>query len=230
MQSIRNFPQPSSQRKLREFIGLVNFYHRFLPHCAELMQPLYALLSVSNDKTQQLIWTADASAAFHATKDALTNATLLSYPKSDVPTCLMTDASNTAVGAVLQQHINGTWHPISFFSKKLKPAETRYSTFDRELLAIYLVIKHFQHLLEGRQFHILTDHMPLTHALNTRSDHHSPCQVRQLDYISQFTFVIRHIQGSHNPVRCSFSCGNQRPFKWKVPCPLFRCYGKGPTR
>ena len=118
----------------------------------------------------------------------------------------MTDSSNTAVGAVLQQHINGTWHPTSFFSKKLTPAETRYSTFDRELLAMYLAIKHFQHLLERRHFHILTDHKPLTHALNTWSDHHSPRQARQLDYISQFTSVIRHIQGSHNAAADVLSC------------------------
>ena len=65
----------------------------------------------------------------------------------------MTDASDTAVGAVLQQYVNGTWYPISFFSWKTTPAKTRYSTFDRELLAEYLAIKHFQHFLEGRYFH-----------------------------------------------------------------------------
>ena len=86
----------------------------------------------------------------------------------------MTDASDTAVGAVLQQHINGIWRPISFFSRKMTPAETRYSTFDRELLAVYLAIKHFRHFLEGRPFHVLTDHKPLTFALNTRSDRYSP--------------------------------------------------------
>ena len=111
----------------------------------------------------------------------------------------MTDASDTAVGAVLQ-HIHGTWHPISFFSRKMTPAETRYSTFDRELLAVYLSIKHFRHLLEGRQFHVLTDHKPLTYALNSRSDRHSPRQARQLDYIAQFTSTIRHVHGMDNVV------------------------------
>ena len=61
----------------------------------------------------------------------------------------MTDASDTAVETVLQQNIKGTWKPISFFSRKLNPAETRYSTFDRELLAVFLGIKHFQHFLES---------------------------------------------------------------------------------
>ena len=60
--------------------------------------------------------------------------------------------------------------PISYFSKKLKPPETRYSTFDRELQAVYLAIKHFQHFVEGRKIHVLTDHMLLTYALGVRAD------------------------------------------------------------
>ena len=117
----------------------------------------------------------------------------------------MTDASDKAVGAVLQQNINGTWQPISFFSRKMTPAETRYSTFDRELLAVYLAIKHFRHFLEGRPFHVLTDHKPLTFALNTRSDRYSPRQVRHLDYISQFTSNIRHVHCMDNVVADALS-------------------------
>ena len=111
---------------------------------------------------------------------------------------LVTDASETAVGAVLQQLINEMWCPIAYFSKKLKPAETRYSTFDRELLAIYLAIKHFRHFVEGREFHIQTDHKPLTYAYTTRMDRHSPRQMRQLDLISQFTTDICFVKGLDN--------------------------------
>ena len=205
VQAVRDFPQPQSQRQLRQFVGLVNFYHRFLPHCANLMQPLHALLTASKPKSQALNWNDDALAAFNATKEALASASLLTYPTTDAPTCLMTDASDTAVGAVLQQYVNDTWHPISFFSRKMTPAETRYSTFDRELLAVYLAIKHFRHFLEGRHFHVLTDHKPLTFALNTRSDRHSPRQARQLDYISQFTSTIRHVHGLDNVVADALS-------------------------
>ena len=205
VQAVRDFPQPQSQRQLRQFIGLVNFYHRFLPHCAQLMQPLHALLSKGKPKSQSINWTEAALTAFNSTKEALANASMLSYPQSDAPTWLMTDASDTAVGAVLQQNIDNTWRPISFFSRKMTPAETRYSTFDRELLAVYLAIKHFRHFLEGRPFHVLTDHKPLTFALNTRSDRYSPRQARQLDYISQFTSTIRHVQGTENVVADALS-------------------------
>ena len=205
VQAIRDFPQPQSQRQLRQFVRLVNFYHRFLPHCSELMQPLHAMLPEGKCKLQTLSWTDSAVAAFNSTKEELAKASLLSYPKPDAPTCLMTDASDTAVGAVLQQHINGIWRPISFFSRKMTPAETRYSTFDRELLAVYLAIKHSRHFLEGRLFHVLTDHKPLTFALNTRSDRYSPRQARHLDYISQFTSTIRHVQGMDNVVADALS-------------------------
>ncbi len=205
VQAVQDFPQPQTQRQLRRFTGMVNFYHRFLPHAAELMQPLHSLLLAGKPKSQTLTWTDTALTSFNATKDALAKASLLSYPAPDAPTCLMTDASDTAVGAVLQQHINGSWHPISFFSKKMTPAETRYSTFDRELLAVYLSIKHFRHLLEGRAFHVLTDHKPLTYALHSRSDTHSPRQARHLDYISQYTSHIHHIEGTNNVVADALS-------------------------
>jgi len=143
VQAIRDYPQPQSRRQLRRFVGLVNFYHRFLPHAADLMQPLHALLTPSKSKSQTLTWTEDALAAFQATKEALANASLLSYPTANAPTSLMTNASDKAVGAVLQQHIDGHWRPISFFSQKMTPTEQCYSTFDRELLAVYLAIKHF---------------------------------------------------------------------------------------
>jgi len=203
IQVVRDFPQPTSQRKLREFLGLVNFYRRFIPNAAKLLQPLNILLSKSSPKT--LTWNDDAATAFTAVKIALADATLLSHPQLGAPTCIMTDASDSAVGAVLQQLINGHWQPLAFFSKSLKPSETRYSAFDRELLAIYLAVKHFRHFVEGREFFILTDHKPLTFALSNKPDRYSPRQSRHLDYISQFTSDIRHVRGSDNAVADALS-------------------------
>ena len=122
-EKVQTIPQPQSQCQLRRFIGLVNFYHQFLPHCANLMQPLHSLLQ---GKSQSLTWMDEAAATFNATKDILANASLLDYPTLDAPTCLMTDASDMTVGAVLQQNIKDTWQPISF-SYKMTPAETHYS-------------------------------------------------------------------------------------------------------
>ena len=99
----------------------------------------------------------------------------------------MVDASNTAVGAVLQQQVKNSWQPISFFSRSLSPRERKYSTFDRELLATFLAVKHYLH---NPHFHILTDHKPLIYAINSINTQHSPRQARQLNYISQFATDI----------------------------------------
>ena len=169
------------------------------------MQPLNVLLASTSTKLQVLDWTDITESAFKRAKEALANSCLLSYPSSDASTSIATDASDIAVGAVLQQYVKGEWKPISFFSKLMKPAEKRYSTCDRELLAIYLAIKHFKHFVEGRHFHVITDHKPLTFTLNSRLDRYSPRQSHHLDYISQFTSTIRHIQGSQNVVADALS-------------------------
>ena len=198
VQAVQEFPLPVTASKLRKFLGLVNFYHRFLPNAAYTLQPLHKLLGATKGDSTKLEWSSEATSAFTAAKEALANASLLIYPKSNAPTSIMCDASATAVGAVLQQYLEDKWCPIAYFSKQLKPAQTRYSTFDRELLAIYLAVKHFRHFVEGRDFSVFTDHKPLTYALLAGSDKYTPRQIRHLDFVSQFTSDIRHVTGAQN--------------------------------
>ena len=197
--AIKDFPRPTNQRKLREFLGMINFYHRFIPNCAHLLGPLNGLLKPKKRGSPTTVsWNESTDAAFVSAKEALASAALLVHPSPDGPTRLSVDASDYAVGAVLQQCIEQEWKPLAFFSKKLKPAETRYSAFGRELLAIYLSIRHFRYFLEGRTFYILTDHKPLTHAIKSQTTRHSPREARHLDYISQFTTDLRYIKGTDN--------------------------------
>ena len=209
VKAICDFPLPTTLTKLREFLGLVNFYRRFIPQCSHISQPLTDMLCSTGPtkKTRNgpLVWTESATSAFDNIKNALADSTLLSHPKPDAPLCLMTDASDFAVGAVLQQKVNNTWKPLGFFSKRLQPAETRYSTFGRELLAVYLAIKHFRHHLEARQFFVSTDHKPLTYSLLHSTDRHSPREIRHLDFISKFTTDLRHVSGNDNPVADALS-------------------------
>ena len=110
----------------------------------------------------------------------------------------MVDTSGTQVGAVLQHFRQSSWAPLSFYSKKLMPAETLYSAFDRELLAVYSAIHHFCLMLEGRRFFILTDHKPLCHALQRVSAPWSARQQRHLSFISEFIQDIPHVPGVDN--------------------------------
>ncbi|BHF65886.1 hypothetical protein SprV_0200890000 [Sparganum proliferum] len=129
----------------------------------------------------------------------------------------LADDSTLSVGAVLQQHLAGSNRPLAFFSKKRLPAKTRYSTFGRELLGIYLAVKHFRHFLEGQDFTVFTDHKPMTFALRPHSDKYNPREIAHLDYISQFTTHIRHIDGTKNKVADMLS----RP----SPSPLLLSHG-----
>ncbi len=69
------------------------------------------------------------------------------------------------MGAVHEQWVNGAWQPLAFFSRQLHPNARKYSTFDRELLGLYLAVRHFRHLLEGRPFTVFVDHKPLVFAM-----------------------------------------------------------------
>ena len=97
------------------------------------------------------------NSTFVSAKQALASATNLVHPHHSAPLSLAVDASSTHVGAVLQQKEGRSWAPLSFFSKKLSPTKSNYFTFDRELLAAYLSIRHFRCLLEGRRFQLWTD-------------------------------------------------------------------------
>ena len=200
--AVRRFPKPTTVRALQEFIGMVTFYHRFLPGIAKILTPLYTMLK---GKPKKLEWTPDADAAFNHAKDALADATMLSFPAPGAKLQLTTDASNTAIGAVLEQMTAHGPAPIAFYSRKLSPAETRYSTFDRELLAVHLATRHFRHLLEAGPFRINTDHLPLVHAFTKQSDPCSARQQRHLSAIAEFQCELHHVPGKMNDVADALS-------------------------
>ena len=199
-EAIQQFPKPSTQRQLREFLGMVNYYNRFIKNCSLLLQPLYAMIKpAKRGQSVILQWTPAADEAFIAAKQILTDVATLAFPSSDAPTSIVTDASNTGVGAVLQQYTDGGWQPLAFFSKKFSTAETKYSAFDRELLAISKAIKRFRYFIEGRQFHVYTDHKPLASLFLNNKPSYTPRQLRHIEYISEFTTDIRHVRGLENP-------------------------------
>ena len=155
-------PPPSDKPALQRFLGMVNFYRRFLRGAVRILAPLTEALKGPG---KSLIWSSALNSAFIKAKELLSTVPELVHPQPDVPLSLAVDASDSHVGAVMQQLLNNTWSPLAFFSRKLSNAEKKYSTFDRELLAAYLSLHHFHFFLEGKDFTIFTDHKPLTHAL-----------------------------------------------------------------
>ena len=204
VKAISNFPAPATHTALEQFVGMVNFYHVFVPRAAEVMKPLYKALSVK-PRPKELEWTSELDLAFQKAKRLLAEATLLHHPVPGAKIVLTTDASDIAIGAVLEQRIEEHWQPLAFFSRQLSKAERNYSTFDRELHGIHAAILHFRYFLEGTDFTVYTDHKPLVAAMKKKSELKSGRQSRHLATISEFTTDIQHVSGKDNVVADALS-------------------------
>jgi hypothetical protein len=198
VEAVRRHPRPGTVKQLQGFLGMLNFYRRFVGGAACLLRPLTEALRGSPKPTEALDWSPAMEASFEAAKAALAAAAELA---------LMVDASAEHMGAALQQRSSplAAWQPLGFYSKKFDPAQIRYSAFDRELLACCGGIRHFRWMLEGRRFTIYTDHKPLTFALFKAADAWTARQGRQLSYVAEFTNDIRHVPGVDNVVADNLS-------------------------
>jgi hypothetical protein len=197
--AVKDFPRPSTVKELQMFLGMVNFYPRFLPGAARALRPLTDCLQGGLKSPTAVEWNSEREAEV---KQMLASATRLANPAQAAKLSLAVDASATRIGACLQQRRAGSpgWEPLGFFSKKLEPAQVKYSAFNRELLACFLGIRYFRFMLEGRAFTIYTDHKPLTTAINWASDPWTARQCRQLAYVAEYTSEICHIAGTSNVV------------------------------
>ncbi|KAG7301804.1 hypothetical protein JYU34_014833 [Plutella xylostella] len=206
VQAIKDYPPPRNIKELRRFLGMMNFYRRFIKEAAAIQGPLNSLLAGPNTKgSQPITMTPELQTTFDECKVSLSQAALLAHPDMKAELAIQTDASDVAIGAVLQQRNESGWQPLAFFSRKLSPAQKKYSPYDRELLAIYEAIRYFRFMVEARTFTIYTDHKPLTFAFSTRRDKCSPRQFRYLDFIGQFSTDIKYIAGKENVVADSLS-------------------------
>jgi cleavage and polyadenylation specificity factor subunit 1 len=207
IKAIADHPRPTNTKELQNFLGVINFYRRFVPRAAAILRPLTDALKGGPSAKAAVEWTGERQAALAAAKAALQAATNLAYPRTGAELALAVDASADHVGAALQQRASpaAAWQPLGFFSKKLDPAQTRYSAYDRELLACVLGIRHFRYMLEGRRFTLYTDHKPLTYALSKAAEAWTARQSRHLSYVAEFTSDIRHVAGLDNIVADTLS-------------------------
>ena len=195
--AVRDFERPQSVKALQRFLGMVNFFRRFLPGIAAMMRPLTDALA---GQPKQLLWQDNMEVAFWQTKERLAEATLLFHQLPDAELRVNTDASTRAIAGAIHQVVGGRLQPLGFFSRRTSAAESRYSAYDLELLAIYSTLIKFRHILKGRRFRIWTDQKPLTRAFLKARDPVSNRQRHQLAFISEFATDIAHIAGLENVV------------------------------
>ena len=202
VEAVQNFKQPQSVRALQRFLGMINFYRRFLPGIAATLRPLTDALVGA---PRHLKWTETMASAFQRAKQQLASAALLVHPISDAELHVNTDASSKAIAGAIHQVVSGHRQPLAFFSRRTSTAESKYSAYDLELLAIYSTILKFRHILEGRRFRIFTDQKPLTSAFFKARDPVSNRQRQQLAFVSEFATDIAHVPGLENVVADTLS-------------------------
>ncbi|PAA74010.1 hypothetical protein BOX15_Mlig016504g5, partial [Macrostomum lignano] len=194
---IRDWPVPQSVTQLRQFLGLANYYHKFVDGYAGVAAPLHALTRKDIGSLRQH-WTPEHQHAFDTLKKKLCSTEVLALPEfnSDpaVKFVLDTDASDIRIGACLGQlQSDGVERPIAFFSRKLRDPEKRYTVTKKELLAILDAMRHFRHYLIGKKFEVRSDHRALLWLLNQTQA--TGILGRWIERLSEFRFQLNHRKG-----------------------------------
>ena len=187
---VKHWPQPTSRKEVQQFLGLANYYRRFVKDFATIARPLHKL----TEKTAKFQWTEQCQAAFEKLRNLLTTAPVLAFPDYDRPFILDTDASDTGLGAVLSQvDCEGKEHVIAYASRTLSKAERAYCVTRKELLAVVTFVHQFRPYLIGRKFTLRTDHGSLTWLSNFK--HPEGQMARWLEKLQEYNFEIIHRRG-----------------------------------
>ena len=163
--AIVNAPVPRNVQELRSFLGLLNYYGKFIPNLATVLHPLNSLLRADT----KWVWTKECGEAFNQAKLKLTSAEVLAHYDPMLPISLAADASAYGVGAVISHTFpDGSERPIAFASRTLTTSEKNYAQLEKEALSLVFGIKKFHQYLYGRRFTLITDHKPLTTILGPK--------------------------------------------------------------
>ena len=193
--SIQSWPTPTCLRDIQVFLGMANFYRRFIKNFSTIAEPLTRLLT----KSLPFAWGPEQDHSFSTLKQAFQSAPVRRIFRPDLPIRVSSDSSDFGIGGVLEQKFDHRWHPVAFESRKLTPAERNYPIREKELLAIVHCLTTWRLYLEDvENFEVLTDHHSLQYfktqkELNKR-------QARWQELLCNFSYTIKYIPGPSNSV------------------------------
>lgn len=201
--ALQSWPAPNNVPDLRSLLGTFGFWRQYVANYAHIVAPLTDLLK----KDTMWCWRDNVEgAALRELKSAISAAPVLAHPDTEKPFYVVTDASDFAVGASLEQETDDGRKPVAFFSHRLSDQERKYPVHERELFAIVLALRMWRHFLYGSEFTVTcsTDHRPLQHFMSQANL--SPRQVRWQQYLSEYNLEVNYVPGSVN----SFADGLSR--------------------
>ena len=197
--AIQGVRAPECVEDVKVFLGMLQYYGRFLPGLSNIVEPLHRLL----DRGRQWAWTPQCHRAFSKAKALLSSDTVLIHFNPDLPTILTVDASPYGLGAVLAHRLpDGSERPVAYASRTLNATERRYAQVDREALAVAFGTKKFHMYLFGRHFTIVTDHKPLLGLLNAAKATPAVCSPRILRWsvdLGGYDYELVHRSGQSIP-------------------------------
>ena len=209
VKGVLEWPAPKCIKEVQKFLGLANYYRRFIEGFATVARPLHDL--VKKDKKWE--WTEREEKVFKELKERFTKEPVLAAPDIDKKMRMEVDASDYATGGMLSMECEDRlWRPVAFLSKSLNETERNYEIHDKEMLAIIRGLEAWRHLLEGVQskFEIWTDHKNLEYFMKAQKLNRR--QARWALYLSRFDFTLKHVAGS----KMGKADGLSRRADWKA--------------
>jgi len=198
VRAIKGAPAPQNLGELRSFLGLINYYQKFLPNLASMLHPLHRLLN----KGVTWEWSTACQHSFNKVKDMLSTDRVLTPYDTKLPLSLACDASAYGLGAVLSHKLqNGEERPIAFASRTLSDAEKNYAQIEREALSLIFGVTKFHIYLYGRSFTLITDHSPLTTILGPKRGIPPIAAMRMQRWaaiLAAYSYNIQHKRSEHH--------------------------------
>nr|GFB02083.1 reverse transcriptase domain-containing protein [Tanacetum cinerariifolium] len=189
---ITKLPYPTTVKGIQSFLGHVGFYRRFIKDFSKIARPVTRLL----EKDTPFIFFKECVEAFQTLKRKLTEAPILIAPDWDIPFELMCDASDFAIGAVLEKRQDKHFRPIHYASKTMTEAESNYTTTEKEMLAVVYAFEKFRSYLIMNKSIVYTDHSALKY-LFAKKDLKARL-LRWFLLLQEFTFKVTDTKGAEN--------------------------------
>ena len=196
---------PRDAKGIARFLGMINYFHKYIPHLADIAAPLNAL----RKKGAKFEWTTRHQDAFETLKESIISPPVLQLADFSKPFVVQTDSSSVALGAVIYQEINNTRLPISYASRTLTEQERKFSAYELECLAVVFAFDKFKPFLEHKEFLLETDNQALSWLFN------HPKQLGRIGRwvlrLNCYKFKVQHIRGTQNVVADTLSRMFQLP-------------------